>query len=260
MESGNNTRSSFKNQLYTIAIAILLYVALVSLPYGSWIKDSNWSNFTITMIRLGSLIGFYFYFKYYQIKKDGLPSRLNIFLFIPFFIMCFSNLIFLLFTLSFPWSMTNSLYVLNWLIYALCTALVEEYLFRFGLINVLYKKFSKEWTLLISSAVFALLHLVNLFSGSSVGVTFAQVGYTFVLGLILGFLYLYGGGHFWLVVLYHFCFNFFNDYLFILLYQGEWDYRFYVTNIVIGVVVLAYGVFLYFLDKQKGLVSTKPLN
>ena len=65
--------------------------------------------------------------------------------------------------------------------------ITEELLFR-GLLHDSLKHFFMKYrcgyiyAVLLSSAIFALWHLVNLFFGQSIGATLLQVGYTFLLG------------------------------------------------------------------------------
>ncbi len=133
----------------------------------------------------------------------------------------------------------------------LITAFCEELLFREITHNCL-KEFIKQdyLRILISSMIFALLHFVNFFGGMNILSVLAQVGYTFVLGLILGLIKEKGVGLIALVS-FHFLFNVLNNDLFSFLYKGEWNTEFVVTNIIIGTIVVGYGVLMYFLLKVK---------
>lgn len=79
---------------------------------------------------------------------------------------------------------------LLWLFLLKCLsiALLEELFFRALLLPFLREKFAKHaltLSVLLSSALFALMHLFNLFFGAGVGATFLQVGYTFLIGCML---------------------------------------------------------------------------
>lgn len=73
-----------------------------------------------------------------------------------------------------------------------CVAIgsMEELLFR-GIIHDFFRKKLANikhgylLSVLVSSAIFGLWHLVNLFSGAGVGATFLQVGYSFLIGAML---------------------------------------------------------------------------
>ena len=82
---------------------------------------------------------------------------------------------------------TTALYLLN----CLAIGLFEETAFR-GLLLPFVRgrmsggKLADIGAILLSSAVFALFHLLNLLSGASVGGTLTQVGYTFLTGCMFG--------------------------------------------------------------------------
>ena len=64
------------------------------------------------------------------------------------------------------------------------TYVVEKYLF--GMLGTVL-------IVLLSSALFGLTHLLNLFSGAAVGATALQVGYSFLIGCMLAVVYLHTG-------------------------------------------------------------------
>ena len=81
---------------------------------------------------------------------------------------------------------------LIWLFIIKCLtiAVMEEILFRGLIQQYLYdffgqKKYSALITVAVSSIVFALFHLVNLFTGAGIGSTLLQVGYSFLIGAML---------------------------------------------------------------------------
>lgn len=72
----------------------------------------------------------------------------------------------------------------------LSIGLMEELLFRGLLQDTIGQLFKDKprgriWTVLLTSALFGLIHLFNLFSGAGVGATFMQVGYSLLLGAML---------------------------------------------------------------------------
>jgi len=101
-----------------------------------------------------------------------------------------------------------------WLTALKCAAigLMEELLFR-GLIHSVIKKrlenkkYRLFFAVFISSLVFSLWHLVNLFGGAGVGATFMQVGYSFLIGFMLA-VTLEKTGNIWICVFIHAAFNF----------------------------------------------------
>jgi len=102
-----------------------------------------------------------------------------------------------------------------------------------------YKNF---WCVVISSGFFALTHLVNLFSGASIGAVSLQVGYSFLIGAMLAICMLETKNVLVCVVI-HFVYNVGG-----LLCQSNigvaqgiiWDNATMIITAIIGVVVLVY--------------------
>ena len=78
------------------------------------------------------------------------------------------------------------LFVLNCLV----IALAEELIFR-GIILPLCeiafnnKKYKTLLSIIVSSSIFALTHLINVFNGASIGAVLLQLGYSFLIGAML---------------------------------------------------------------------------
>lgn len=102
---------------------------------------------------------------------------------------------------------------LIWLFLLKCLliAVSEELLFRGILLSFFKdifncKKHSFLLRVTISSAVFALFHLLNLAEGAAVGATLMQVGYTFLTGLMFAAV-TERTGSIWLAIVLHFIFD-----------------------------------------------------
>jgi len=185
---------AFKSPIYHIAIITLLGVGLVSLPidylFSIFIKDPFKAR-VIGGILLRMILSALAVF---AIKKYGFSK--------PFtsgnggkaFIMCIPALV--VAVNNFPISALISgritfigegVDVVLFVLYCLSVGLFEELVFC-GLVFplVLYvfkdKRYSVVWATAISAALFALSHLMNIFSGASVGATLLQVGYSFLIG------------------------------------------------------------------------------
>ncbi len=77
-------------------------------------------------------------------------------------------------------------------------AAFEEIAFRAILFPLMLQRFgtgarARFSAVLLSSALFGLTHLLNLFSGAAVGATALQVGYSFLIGCMLAVVYLHTG-------------------------------------------------------------------
>lgn len=140
----------------------------------------------------------------------------------------------------------------------LCVGLMEEALFR-GVVHwsvmsfLSKKKYKNALTVLITSALFGLFHLFNLFSGASVGATFMQVGYSFLIGAMLSAVMIKTKS-LWFCTALHALFNFGGNVVFYL-GQGEFqDVYFWVFTAVAGVICCVH--ILYFLFKGSTVERT----
>ncbi|MBR7100532.1 MAG: CPBP family intramembrane metalloprotease [Clostridia bacterium] len=102
---------------------------------------------------------------------------------------------------------------LLWFFIAKCFSigLMEELFFRGLALPVLLKKLNKHrhgvlLSVILSSAFFSCMHLLNLFMGANVGATLLQLGYTFLIGCMFAVLFL-KTDNLWLCVLIHTLFN-----------------------------------------------------
>lgn len=93
----------------------------------------------------------------------------------------------------------------------LLIGLMEELLFRGILQDTIGQLFRSKphgriWTVVITSGLFGVVHLFNLFAGAGVGATFMQVGYSFLIGAMLSAVIL-KTNNIWLCVLLHAAFD-----------------------------------------------------
>ncbi len=102
---------------------------------------------------------------------------------------------------------------LLWLFLLKClsVALMEELFFRALLLPVLREtRWGGKWgsfsAVLLSAALFSLMHLINLLMGAGWGATALQLGYTFLLGVMFGVMYCITG-NVWLCVAVHALFD-----------------------------------------------------
>lgn len=121
----------------------------------------------------------------------------------------------------------------------------EELFFRGLVLIYLVQQFSHKkyglWIgLVISSLIFGLFHLVNLFEGASFGPTVLQVGYSFLMGMLWSVIYL-KTGNLWLVMVLHALYNFFGQVMF---YLGNVTNRFDTVTIIIT-ILFALGAALH---------------
>ena len=129
--------------------------------------------------------------------------------------------------------------------YCLAIGMFEEFAFR-GLFYLMIldgrRGSTKQifWTTAVSSAVFGLVHLVNLFIGANPGATILQVGYSFLIGGMCAIVLL-KTANIWYCVLLHFVYDLGGT----ILYLGggkRWDTVTVVITAVLGVAVTVFMV------------------
>ena len=133
--------------------------------------------------------------------------------------------------------------VLIILAYCLAIGTFEEFAFRglfFMMILEDRRKSTKQifWTTAISSAVFGLVHLVNLAVGAGPGATLLQVGYSFLIGGMCAIVLLKTGS-IWYCVLLHTVYDIGGT----ILYVGggvRWDVVTVTITAVLGVAVAVF--------------------
>ncbi len=138
---------------------------------------------------------------------------------------------------------------LIWLFVISCllTAIAEELFFRGILLDYFSKRFAGRFVILksclISSAVFGLWHLTNLFYGSGLLITLGQVVYTFLLGIMLSVAVIKTGNRL-ITILIHFIFNV-GGRLIPTLGSGSTDLPFIILTVIFGIVTGVYILITY---------------
>ena len=237
-----------KFKLSDLLIFALLFIFVAAFPVDLFPISETYRLLIKISLRL-LILGYYIYicftnriniFKFYNWKR--------IVLFLPFLLACFSNLIATAIDGGFTGvtTMTDG-YLSLFIIYHFLGAIVEEFLFRFFIHNSLVRVGSIK-RIFFGALIFALFHLLNIVNISSVDglvSVLIQVGYNFGLGILLGFLYEYTYSLPACICL-HFLFNFFNTVLYQFLGCMTTDFTFYMTAVIIGVVLTGYIILIYF--------------
>lgn len=146
--------------------------------------------------------------------------------------------------------------LVRYLVYCLSIGFFEEIFFR-GLIFpllFLYFRGKKHGTLLsvlVSSAVFGLVHLINLFGGASFGAVAMQIGYSFLIGAMCAVVFLFTRCIWWAVIL-HGVFDIGGLMSAQGLIKGEiWSIAAIIVTIIVAVLVVAYYAFRFFRAEKK---------
>ena len=132
-------------------------------------------------------------------------------------------------------------------LYSVSIGFAEELLFRGIVHNFTKDYFEKKKngylkSVIVSSAIFSLWHLTNLFFGAGFGATALQVGYTFLLGCMFACVYDYTK-NIWYSVFLHSSFDIGGNIIAFVGTGDSWDAVFWILTAIFGVICGAHIVY-----------------
>ena len=204
-----------KNQLIDFLIIVLVYIAFSCIPFALFIRDENLSWLILTLqivIQIGILV-FIILFTKFKTKLNYSQGKINVIntlLLIPTLAVCFSNLVNLK-VANETISIAVNLDLFLSILLTIFIVVNEEIIFRLLFINNLEKK-NNLLIILLTAGVFGLCHITH-FLTSFNPADLLVIVYTFLLGLLLGFAYLFTKSIYPCIII-HFLFNLFNNILF----------------------------------------------
>ena len=251
-------KSSFdKKRLITIIISALLasgfiiYTIIDPKPFENETRNELLKISVTRLLGAGIFVAVMIYMGYsriFRLHEKGRHEK--ILLSLPFMLVAVNNLpIYGLVTGnayledSSPLSMT--LFILS------CTAigLFEEFAFRGTLLMFLLERRKDTrkkifWMIVLASAIFGLIHLVNLAEGAAVGPVILQVGYSFLIGGMCAVAMIFTKS-IWLPVILHAVFDFCGK-MVPTLGRGEiWDTFTVILTAVIGTAIFIYTLLVF---------------
>ncbi len=248
-----------------LIVVALFAVGLVSLPlsklFALFITDK------VTAFYLGesvlrfllSAVAIIFIIKYgFKKAFTALPSLKGALAVIPFFIIAVNNAPIIALATGNAVITANGGRIVLFLLYCLSIATFEETVFRGILFPIALKltekfKFGVFWAAVISSAIFAVSHLINLFNGAGVGETFLQVGYSFLIGGACA-VSLAITKNLFVPIAVHFIYDIGGFMLGVngIGYGNQWDLATIILTAILGAIVLTYTLLVVFkLDYDK---------
>ncbi|MGI6735035.1 MAG: CPBP family intramembrane glutamic endopeptidase [Bacilli bacterium] len=235
-------------------IALLIVIYLIStIDVVSIFIDNTLFSF----IGRVSLRTIFIIFALFFVKKTALtiikPLKFEKehLLLIPLFIVVFSNWIVVLVDKTQVLSNINTTLMIQGISLDFLSAFAEEVVFRLILISQFLKIKGKFQTILYSSLIFASSHLINISSLETIIPVLLQVGYTFFLGIGLAFMYVITQKFIW-SFMFHFTFNVINGTVVRALFTAAKPIPFYTINVLVGILAVAYGIWLYKFFKTRG--------
>ncbi|MEW6607135.1 MAG: CPBP family intramembrane glutamic endopeptidase [bacterium] len=248
--------SNVQKMIVITCMILVIFFQFVDLTHLGYIKDVNMITNTITRFSAGTLLVLVLI----RFGRRDLLSFSNVkkslVLMIPALLIAMNN-----FPISAYFNgrtnLTEPIYrVILFFIECLSVGFFEEVLFRGILLIVLVEKLEhvKGGTLisiLISSLIFGLLHLVNLFDGATLGSALLQVGYSFLMGILWATLYL-KTGNLWLVMILHAVYNFFGQVMF---YLGTVENRYdNLTLFITWIFAVLSGIYVTILLRNDRII------
>ncbi len=261
-----------KNPLSNAVIIFLLFLIMASFPTSTFIawmfngyENVYLSVYSIRILFIGIFL-FLFYkyglFGYFKINSN----KSGWLVFIAVMLIALNNFPFIS-VLSNSAEVVKGGFRFQYVLAMLTVAFAEELVFR-GFILVFMAKYVSEKTIkrrtflviLINSAVFAITHLINIFSGVSIGGTLLQVGYAFLIGVTLSLLAIKSKSVI-LPFIAHFVYNVGGNLVgYGLLYGRQWSVGQIIITVIVAVAVAVYIVWELFKLKDEEIVNFLPEN
>lgn len=245
-----------------IVLFILLYLVNTYLVDGVEMTSVIQSLYQITGGLIFVLIMYDVGYKLFRFKKELFISGLIVI--IPGLIIGINNFpISAYFNDRFIMTEPHS-FIYLFALESFSTAFFEEIIYRGVLLFVVLQKLpnTKEGifkAIIITSAVFALSHLLNLFTGAGLSNTIMQVGYSFLMGMMWAVVFIKTQNILYSIIL-HATYNYFGYILFRL---GTVYTRFDLVTIIVTVLLAVFAVVYYFyqfksLDEKEVLQFSNP--
>lgn len=167
--------------------------------------------------------------------------------FLPCMLIAVNNFPFIPFFLSEAYIGTNVERIALYAVFCISVGLFEELTFRGCIFLFVLQRRGKRsidvfWSIVISSAIFAVVHLLNIAMGADPGATLLQIGYSFLIGGMCSVI-LVKTHNVWLCVILHAVYNFAGG----IVPQcggGEiWTLPEIILTAIISVLVAAYVIY-----------------
>ena len=245
-------QENVKKRWYLIFYIICLIIFLSNIPFSLFINNKILLFILSIIFEMIAIIVLLFQMKKEKLFHEQTPINYKkILQFLPTFLICFSNFLVVYFSKSNNVLNVNLLNLFFKIVITLFNVFLEEILFRYILLHEFEERSGTFKSIFYSSLIFGAMHLLNISSLASIPGCLFQTLYTFGLGVVLGFIYIFSKNIVFPIVL-HLLFNIFNDVIVSTFFIIEWNYIFFVVNISISLIMFLYLIFLYkFLTREK---------
>ncbi len=252
-----------KAPLVHMIIVTLFAVGLTMLPvhylFGLFIKDSvSLELLSQSVIRIVlSVVGIVYIFKYgFQRLFKGYFGVLSLVMALPALLVAVNNAPIIALANGQMQVVATPSQTALYFLFCLSVGVFEEVIFRgiifpLSLMATKKTKFNVFWAVALSSCVFAVVHVVNLFSGSSVGAVALQVGYTFLIGAMCA-ISLCITGNLFVCILLHTVYDLGGMLITAKIAVGyQWNTPTIIITAVLGIIVCGYMLFIALSSKPE---------
>ena len=229
-----------KNRINAIGFITCFTLLLNSIPFQLFIENEILLFIINVIMRVISIVVLLLY-----IKKENLNHlkfgklKLSHLSLLPLLIISASNIIVSLFQGINIKNNINYFNLITGIILSIGVGILEELLFRGQILDEFLKHQSKFKSIIYSSLIFGSVHLLNISSLSSIIPVLSQVAYSFVLGLILAYVYL-KTDNIIIPIVFHSLFNILNSIVISSVFILKLDFVYYIVNIFVGIITLVY--------------------
>ncbi len=254
-----------KETLFHILLVSLVAVLVVSLPLEKLTALIFSNNKTANLVAFMFLRVVVTVFAFILIKKYKFTNTLkssvtlkSLVMVLPALLVAVNNFSIIGFITGEVEINVKTLNIVLYVFAVLSVGFFEETVFR-GIVFPLFlmkfksKKYSVFLSVLCSSLIFALLHLINLFTGN-IGGTFLQVGYTFLIGGMCAIALIITKNIFVSIVI-HAVYDIgglLNNSQIGIAVGNQWDTVTIIITAVLGVIVFVYMTYmLFWFNKNK---------
>jgi len=223
----------------------------ISAEHGEWISKtfSRLCGGIVCCALIVLLLGTHLLFKY----RKGTLKRLLVVL--PCFAVAINNFPFLSVVMGEITFSAKATDVILYAIFCFSVGFFEETAFRGCVFSVILdRKKADRWSGLkasvLSSAVFGIIHIVNLFAGAGVGYVILQIGYSFLIGALCSVV-LVKTANIWYCVILHAVYNFAGGVAPEFGNGKIWTAPTVILTVIVAILVTVYTEALWYNIKQE---------
>jgi len=255
--------SNFKkinNVIIISALIALIIFDLLKISFSDNKIISEMINMIITRFIGGAVfIMFIYNFRYNILNPFKKPFFKSLIIILPCLIVVINNLPIIALLTGNGYVKAPYLTIIIFAIECIGIGFFEEAAFRGVLLLLIIERVPKTkkgifYSIVLSSAIFGLIHIFNLFSGSGAGAVILQIGYSFLFGGMWAAVLL-KTHNLWLCILLHSIYDFCGMLLPTLGGGAWWDTPTIIITVILAILVTIYILRMIFKIKPESLSS-----